>query len=220
VWLIPDPRADRVRLVISDQKQPPHSGKKGLDMIDMADQLYITWEHWHNLPEDTTKSISKAHAPHREHEDMTLCGLRIPPEGNGIVHEHVSTNRNDSCKRCERAIEREEREEAKRLAADRAGYDRRVQAVLKAANCDDWQVYTDCRRVGGYAPDLLVVTKVVTHLSGTKHEWRGLECKMIGGKSGIHSLGVVGKVGDDGIPHSIDHGRIRAHWDGYSTMGN
>jgi len=183
-------------------------------------ELTITWERWHNYPEDLTKTISKAHAEHPEHDDMTLCGLRIPAEGNGIVHEHVSTNDNDPCKKCERAIEREERADAKRIADDKAEYASRVQAVLKAADCEGWQVYTDCQRVGGYTPDLLTVIRVVTHLANTMYEWRGLECRMIGGKSGDHHLGVVGKVGDDGIHHSIDHERIRAHWDGYSTMGN
>jgi hypothetical protein len=181
-------------------------------------ELTITWERWHNMPETCSKSISKAHAEHPDHDDMTLCGLRIPAEGNGIVHEHVSTNDNDSCKKCERIIEREERAEAKLMADRKAEYNRRVQVVLKAANCEDWNLYTDCKRVGGYGDDLLVVTKVekLDFRSGTQYR---LECKMIGGKEGVHHLGMVGN-GETPDSMTINHGRIRAHWEGYSTMGN
>ena len=181
--------------------------------------LTITWERWHNLPETCSKSISKAHAEHPDHRDMTLCGLRIPAEGNGIVHEHVSTNDNEPCKKCMRAIDREERADAKRIADEKAEYARRVQSVLKAADCEDWQVYTDCQRIGGYSADLLVVTKVESHLPGTKYSQYRLECKMIGGKQGVHHLGCVG-LGQTADSMTIGHGRIRAHWEGYSTMGN
>jgi len=191
------------------------------DSVDS--QLVITWERWHNAPESTAKTISKAHAEHPDHRDMTRCGLRIPEEGNGIVHEHVSTNNNKPCKKCQRILDREEKAYAKVIAdqkaEQKAEYDRRVQAVLKAANCEDWDIYEHCNGIGGYGPDMLVVTKVESHLPGTKYAQYRLECMMIGSKQGVHHLGCVG-TGMTPDSMTINHGRIRAHWDGYFATGH
>jgi hypothetical protein len=66
----------------------------------MSNELNITWERWNNEAITYTYSISKAHAEDLDRDGMTLCGMRIPEEGNGIVHEHPSTHNNDECKKC------------------------------------------------------------------------------------------------------------------------